>query len=418
MKASNLIEAIQIFDPREPLKGVELKSFYVNRPDNPRTDMMNLIQSMGLHGNHVKILFTGHTGSGKSTELNKLAEQLKNRFFIVPFAAQRSLPIAELTYVDVLLGMASALFRQATDRDVIAQAPAQIVQEFWGEISFFFEQTIFGAMPYRKPPQDAEYSVKLNFLAMEFQTKFTNEGSTRSDIRARVETQLGELIEKINLLADQVSVNYGRPVLFIVEGTDKPDLARAREIFLGHSTSLTELHACIVYTFPIGLRYSSDFTIIKNSFDEYYILPNLKIRHKDGSEDVDCKNNLLEIISKRMNDNLIDAEAQELIINASGGLMRTLVQLIQRASVSAVGRNSETIQVQDAKKAIGKEKSDLISILSQEDYVTLKARLNDKKIVSDVAVQNLLQGRALLEYSNGEVWCDVHPLIQDLIANG
>lgn len=56
MKANNLIEAIQIFDPREPLKGVELKSFYVNRPDNPRTDMMNLIQSMGLHGNHVKIL--------------------------------------------------------------------------------------------------------------------------------------------------------------------------------------------------------------------------------------------------------------------------------------------------------------------------------------------------------------------------
>lgn len=25
MKANNLIEAIQIFDPREPLKGVELK---------------------------------------------------------------------------------------------------------------------------------------------------------------------------------------------------------------------------------------------------------------------------------------------------------------------------------------------------------------------------------------------------------
>lgn len=347
-----------------------------------------------------------------------MAEQLKNRFFIVPFAAQKSLPIAELTYVDVLLGMASALFKQATDREVIAQAPAQIVQEFWGEISSFFEQTIFGSMPYRKPPQDAEYSVKLNLLAMEFQTKFTNEGSTRSDIRARVETQLGELIEKINLLADQVSINYGRPVLFIVEGTDKPDLARAREIFLGHSTSLTEIHACIVYTFPIGLRYSSDFTIIKNSFDEYYILPNLKIRHKDGTEDSDCRANLFEIISKRMNSDLIDAEAQELIINSSGGLMRTLVQLIQRASVSAVGRNSEKIQVQDAQKAIGKEKSDLIAILSQEDYVTLKARLIDKKIVSDVAVQNLLQGRALLEYSNGEVWCDVHPLIQDLIANG
>jgi len=202
MKAQNLVEAIRVFDPREPLKGTELNSFYVNRPDNPRTDMMNLLQSMGLHGDHVKILFTGHTGSGKSTELNKLAEDLKNRFFIIPFAAQRSLPIAELTYVDVLLGMASALFKQATEQDVIAQAPAQIVQELWGDIAKFFEQTIFGAAPYRKPPPDAEVSAKLNFLAIEFQTKFTNEGSTRSDIRSRVEAQLGELIEKINNLAD------------------------------------------------------------------------------------------------------------------------------------------------------------------------------------------------------------------------
>ena len=216
---------------------------------------------------------------------------------------------------------------------------------------------------------------------------------------------------------DQIAVNYHRPVLFIVEGTDKPDLARAREIFLGHSTSLTELHASIVYTFPIGLRYSSDFTIIRNSFNEHYMLPNLKIKHKDGSPDEDCINKISEIIDKRMKEGLIDADARMSIINASGGLMRTLVQLVQRASVGAVGRNSALIQQQDALKAIGKEKSDLIAILSENDYAMLKARFTDKKLISDVAIQNLLQGRALLEYSNGEVWCDVNPLIQDLIAN-
>lgn len=156
MKAQTLSEVIRVFDPREPLRGPELAEFYVNRPGNPRDRMRTSLQELALHDQPVKLLFTGHSGSGKSTELNKLAEEIKSQFFIVPFAAHRSLNIADLTYVDLLLGMATSLFNRATEQEVIAKAPAQIAGDVWDDLMNFIERVIFGPASFRTPPPGKE----------------------------------------------------------------------------------------------------------------------------------------------------------------------------------------------------------------------------------------------------------------------
>jgi len=415
MKAKTLPEAIRVFDPREPLSGPELAEFYVNRPGNPLNQIEIYLQGMAAHDEPVKLLFTGHTGSGKSTELNKLAEELRNQFFIVPFAAQKLLPIAEISYVDVLLGMASALFRLATDRDVIARAPAQVLVEVWEDISRFFESVIFGKAPFRTPPPGIEFSAKVNFLAGELQAKFISEGSTRSDIRPRVEARLSELIGKVNLLADEIQKEYRRSTLFIVEGTDKLDLSRARDLFFGHSTSLTDLRTSVIYTFPIGLRYSPEFSLIKTNFHEHFLLPNLRLSHRDGTPDPNGLAKMAEVMTRRMDDGLVDEAARDEIIAASGGLIRTLIQLVQRAAVHAVGYGSQIIYTEDVQYAIDKERGDLIAMLARGDYTVLAARHADKQLSSDAAVHSLLQSRALLEYGNGDPWCDVHPIILPVV---
>jgi hypothetical protein len=48
-------------------------------------------------------------------------------------------------------------------------------------------------------------------------------------------------------------------------------------------------------------------------------------------------------------------------------------------------------------------------------YAALAARYADKQLSSDPETQELLQGLALLQYSNGEVWCDVHPVVLKLL---
>jgi hypothetical protein len=249
-----------------PLVGQELQEWYIDRPGNPLERMKIYLQGLALANEPVKLLFTGHVGSGKSTALNKLAEELKRQFFIVPFDARQSLSIADLSYVDLLLGMATSLFKRATEPDVLGKAPSQIAADFWADLTGFIEESIFGPTRFGPAPPDVEASVKVTLLAAEFQTKFAKEATTRDAVRKWVEPRLAELQDKIDQVADLVQVNYKRPVLFFVEGTDRPDLAVARTLFLEHGYSLTAFRTSAIYTFPIGLRYSRDFNSIKDYF--------------------------------------------------------------------------------------------------------------------------------------------------------
>lgn len=413
LRAQNLTEVIRVFNPVQPLSGEALVEFYVDRKSEALGEMEKRL-IVARESEPVKLLLTGQIGCGKSTELNQLAERLRRQYFIVSFPAHRLLSLAEVTYVDVLLGMATSLFREATEREVVAKAPAQILGGVLEDVQLFFERTIFGALPYRPPDALSEVSVKVNVLAAELQTKFTAEGYTRDDIRQRLERRLGELIEKINLMAEQVRLKYKRPVLFIVEGTDKPDHERARAMFLGHGESLTSPDASIIYTFPLDLRYTPEFNDIQARFAESYFLPNMRLAHADGTPDPGGRQQLAEIISRRMLDTLIDPAARDLLVEASGGVTRILIRLIQRAAVRALEKNF--ISPDDALASIEKERNDLVAMLSDEDYTTLSARHADKRLISgDPATQQLLRALALLEYRNRKAWCDVNPVLVEVL---
>lgn len=416
MKAQTLPGVIRAFDPMHPLRGQELKEWYIDRPGDPLERMKIYLQGLGLAGRPVKLLFTGHMGSGKSTTLNKLAEELERRFFIVPFDVRQSASIADLTHIDLILGLATSLFKRATESNVLAKAPAQIASDVWDDLCHFIEKVIFGPATFRAPPADAEPSAKVNLLAVEFQTKFASEAATRNEVRKRIEPRLAELHDRINQMADLVLVNYECPVLFFIESTDKPDLHRARDIFLGHAFALTAFRASVIYTFPIGLRYSAaGFNLIRDHFTEIFVLPNLKVADREGGPNPVGLEHLREALSIRMVDSLIEDEARDRIVRASGGLMRSLIQLTRRSAVNAIVSGRDVISVTDTVAAINEAQADFIAGLRRDDYPVLYARHNDKQLSGDEPVLRLLQTRALLEYANGDLWCDVHPVALPLV---
>ena len=146
---TTLDEAIFVFDPVQPLSSEEeLADFYVDRGSTARRDMMTLLRVNHLHHKRpVKFLFTGHKGSGKSTEVNKLCQELNDQFFIAKVAFRKR---PDVNYVDILVKAAMALFRAASDEQVIKRAPAQIVGELWQDIYQFIEKKIFGDIPIRE----------------------------------------------------------------------------------------------------------------------------------------------------------------------------------------------------------------------------------------------------------------------------
>lgn len=414
-KAKSLAEVIRLFDPRQPLRGETLR-FYINRPQNPLEKMETYLRGVVLAGMPVKVLFTGHVGSGKSTELNKLSERLGDDFFIVRLDVQESLNLADLEAVDILLGLLTSLVRNATAEKVLRRAPRQVAADVWEDVRLFIRnKMMIGQVEDPQLPVAGEVALSVNLLAVQFESKFSQEASTREEIRKHMRGREAELTDKLNFVLRQVRDKYGHPILFLIEGTDKPNLAKARALFLDYARTLTAFETAAIYTFPIGLRYSPDFTAIKDAFDRHYILPNIKVELQNGALDTSGLNYLESAIAQRADLTLFEAEALQRLTFHSGGLMRTLIRMVQGAAVNALSAGRKQIGDKDVQAALNEEKADYIAALKAADYAVLADRLRDKKLSSDPAVQELLHSRALLEYANGEPWCDVHPVIRDLV---
>jgi hypothetical protein len=257
--------------------------------------------------------------------------------------------------------------------------------------------------------------VKFSVWVAELEAKYNLAPQTRQQLAAYLDEHLDELHQQIDLISGLVQRELKRPVLFIVEGADKTDIARARQIFHEHTNALTAFQAAAIYTFPIGLAYSSEFRQFSIAFSDRFTLPNLKMTHRDGTPNVDGLEHLRRIICLRLFEDLVEQDALDLLVQASGGVILLLIRATQSAAVRALSRGSQIIVKEDAQDAINKERNDFIRILRSEDYPVLAGRHEDKELSADPTVQQLLHSLALLEYANDELWCDVHPVLIKLL---
>jgi len=95
MQAQTLNDVIRVFDPRKTLDKEDLDEYYVYRIRNKKEDPAITKLKIRIFGADAqKILFSGHRGCGKSTELNKLALDLEEN--------HQSLLIVKYNVTDVL----------------------------------------------------------------------------------------------------------------------------------------------------------------------------------------------------------------------------------------------------------------------------------------------------------------------------
>lgn len=194
MKATDLRGALNVLDPERALETDEdLRAWFVGRPDSPIVDLAMVLEDSE---NPQKILFTGHRGSGKSTELAKLSQRLRDQFFIVRYSVKSVLNLFDLTHVDVVLSLALELIRQATEEGVGVnnEVLAQIL-EFGKDIS---RDTEIGDTT--RPEVGAE----LNLLVVKLSSKLTVEDATRQVVRTAVTHRIGDLLENIDILAERL----------------------------------------------------------------------------------------------------------------------------------------------------------------------------------------------------------------------
>lgn len=419
MIAKDLDQIYMNFDPARPLPGVS--EFYVKRKRNPLASMKRTL----LHDSFVapKLLFSGHTGSGKSTELNRLMAypEIQEKYFTVHYSIRDVLDPAGLEYTDLLLSIGAQIYIKATD-EANLKLEAGILDEL---------RKWIGTIETEESHQDnmgTELGADLKILQARLKTGHTS----RISIRRKIEVRLPEFISATNLIIADVEQKLNKKVLVVVDDLDKPDLKVAHELFYERKTSLTLPNCGIIYTIPIALHYALEAGQVIRSFTKSYVLPNITInRHADRSPDADGHAVMREFIEKRMSLDLIDENALEHAISISGGVFREMARIMEMAADSADERGAEKIERQDIEDAESEIGNEFRRMLEPEHYKVLRDIYETKRLeVSDRILKEIHETRdlnvseiiaklyhslSILEYRNKKAWYDIHPVIIPLL---
>jgi len=406
IRAGTLVQALNIFDPERPLRTEqELRHYFVERAMSPLQEVALLLQHTERPQ---KILFTGHRGSGKSTELGKLALLLKDHFFVVGYSVKNVLNLFDVSYVDVVFSLAAELIRAATEREVrVREELLRHILDFAKEVS---KELVI------EDRAEAEVGAALNFYVVKLQGKVGKEATTRTLVREKVEPRLSDLLENVDLLSREIERATGQRVLVIVEDLDKADLIRARELFYGHALSLTSPACCAIYTFPTALRHDNDFIQIRQSFSELVVLPNFPVDHRDGSPDEAGLARLQQILTLRAEERLFTPGASAELVKWSGGLARELIILARQACLLAMEAEKRTIDEGVVAQAATRMRIDYEVLLTSQQLDLLRGVQDGKRVENDEHHRALLHNLSALEYRNDEgVWYDVHPIVRALL---
>jgi len=191
MIAKDLDQAYTNFEPTRALPGVS--EFYVQRTKNPLDVMKRALMRESFEP--LKYLFSGHRGSGKSTELNRLIaySDVKEKYFIAHYSVYDVLDVAGLDYTDLLFSIGAQIFIEA-DKQAVTMRDSLLKQlREWG--SAIEQETESG----RKIGVEGGLGIPLTDFFNKAQLKLRLEYESRKKIRSRIEARLSELMDIINL---------------------------------------------------------------------------------------------------------------------------------------------------------------------------------------------------------------------------
>ena len=365
------------------------------------------------NGKHV--LFFGHIGCGKSTELARLSRVLHDpqRYWVVNVNLLALLDPNNVNYCDVWLAVAQKLTEQL-GRDKINIDPIVLKgleNWFTEQVSSVEQIKDFSA----EIKAGAEAGGGIPYLSRVFGivTAAIKTGSThRETLRTVVRNTYGKFIAALNQLfvatvANVQAANQGRQLLIVIDGPDRFRLDDWKKFFVDEANQLTQAACVVVYTAPMALKSSGERL---DNFDSL-VLPMIKLRDLDSNvARPEAYKAMRQILLKRAHYSLFDDIATvDVLIEYSGGHLRDALRLLSYVCVEA-DETPVTRAVIDA--AAQKLAADYRDWLEEEQYpVLVEAAYRPDNKGRGAIITKLVERGALLEYNNG-TWRQPHPVVK------
>ncbi len=395
--------------PLKPGKNGQPNPFYIDRPGNPIAELTDAL--LAPFYRPPKFFFSGHRGCGKSTELLHLmgCPEINRKYWPINFSIREEADIIDIDFRDVLLAIAGRLFREYRKKG--GELPEQLLKELdgWkGKV----EKEITTILEGRK--STTEISTGIDTFFMNAGMKMKLEPATRVELRQVVETDITGLISIINHIATAIYSKERRIPLVLIDDLDKPDLEKARAIFHDRREIMMQPNCAIVYTVSSALFYSKEFDSIRDQavfLQNIYLHPPMEpdAHHKEGYD------TLSKFVHVRMAPALTDEAALDAAISYSGGVFRELARIMRTAIGRARRRRGSRLDSSDIEWAATEIRNEYRRILDKDDLRLLKKVAENNRLEYNERLRPLLQLLALLEYRDGENWCDVHPVLRKLI---
>jgi hypothetical protein len=378
-------------------------------------------------------VFAGHRGVGKSSELLRLKGMLERPsrpgerpFQVIYFDVSKSQDLNDLDFPDLLVFTAAEVQRQLQEAKISGFSATNTLLEGWSDE---IRQALGSHVSL--PGGHAG----LGFASLSVEIK--NRPSSRSLLREEIEKRSTSLLAAVNDLLTTASVTLRADkkkkregLVLIVDGLDKlvrrelPGGVNTHErLFLHRSEQLASLKAHVVYTVPISLLYSPQFTQLAQTFGEYQQpVPMICLRGEDRAEPSPATpgmTKLKEMIEARLRYAGIEfaeafdrPETCEHLCRMTGGHPRHLMMFLQ----AATGRlDALPISRKAVDKAIASYANSLMREVPDTFWTELRRFVTPQdELPKDAEHQEMLLLLYLFEYMNGQPWYEVNPVLASL----
>ncbi len=428
--------ALKALDPWRELSLAEIEALYAEREPAPYKSLATDLR-IADPPSSLKVILCGARGSGKSTELTRLAHELRSEFCVVHTDLAAGLPEdAGTLAVVTLLGVAAlhaietwagpdavpsseevrsgSRLQSALDRFGEAAPRVKTLLDGIAGVATLFNPAVGAANTGAGAMVNAGAQVRHGLARGPLQGRLAAEG--RDDAKAVVDA-VNEVFAELQALA-------GRPPLLLADGLDKRTGVDEVQLALGDDELLRDLQAPVVLTGPVNLRHDPRFRAVPGGF-RLALLYNLPVCARGRDGDAAPAQAGLAILrdlynrrhtAARLPAGLCSDEIVERAALMSAGIVREFLGLLHGACKHAIGESRQTLSFMDIEAAIKARRLELEGYLNEHHLAILARVLAKGTLPAGEDADTLLFENFIACYPNGDIWFRPHELIVDFVG--
>jgi len=357
------------------------------------------------------VLFLGMRGSGKSTELNKLAATLRDAFEVVRIDVDARLNASEFDIAELVLAVAVEVERHMREEvnKPLEEALLKDIQTWFATVT---REKVEERLRVVQAGGEGKVPVAAGFFGSVMGMLKSTSTERRSVVTA-LQRFPGELVTLCNTLvrSAEAKLGEGRELLLILDNLDRYPPEVVDRALGGGADHVQGLKVCMVLTPPVDLLINPVGPPLTGVYaTEVMHVPSIrKATETPGTLSDPGARLLRELLAKRVAvDVLFERGVAERLIELSGGHPRLLLDLTREALLR---ENGDRLGMDAVDAAVRAQLTLLRDQVNNSGLLRLLVHAYAKQQLGpDQGYLRLLFNRWVFKH-NGQDWYAVNPLV-------